>query len=393
MVDLWMAKAEAGLPWDAIEDIHSVLFDIMFSAVFGKDGDHGGSRKISTSVYGHTCHSSLNAKSHEILQVSKGHNRHLLYSAWIHPRLFNWLKCLLPSWRHSLRTINSMMKQRAVYFLQRDSLRESTAATTHFEAVLQQAGNWPGGLSPRLRRVAQDEAYSHMLGGQANIAHIAIWTVRCLTLYQDEQRNVREDLRVAYAEAWRDGRPPSLEEIISSRIQTPHLDAFLQEVLRCRPALSFVLRQTIHSTDILGYEIPPCTQVFIPTFGPGMTESPLCVPNEHASMSGRRVGSAARVVHGWEDPEEFRPVRWLHEDGDSGEVRFDPHTGPFLTFGAGRRGCFGKPLAYLSLRILLTLWIWNFDFEELPEDLRQDADFGLHPAMLPRTCYMKLSKA
>lgn len=346
----------------------------------------------------------MNAKSYEVLRASKTHNHHLLYSAWIHPRLLYWLKRLLPSWRRSLRIVDAMVRQRVVHFLQMTSLSKSTATGTNFEAILQRASERPGGLSPGLLTVAQDEAYSHMLGGQANVAHAATWAVKYLTRYQDEQHTVREDLRAAYAEARREGRPPHLEEITSPRVPTPRLDAFLHEILRCRPALSFVLRQTIHSTDVLGYAIPPRTQVFIPTFGPGMTESslPRRGPTAEGASQGEQrevviPGSGDRATHpGWEDPERFRPGRWLHYGGEGDlarEVpRFDPHSGPFLTFGAGRRGCFGKPLAFLSLRILLTLWIWNFDFEELPEDLRRDADFGLHPAMLPGSCYVKLTK-
>lgn len=297
-----------------------------------------------------------------------------------------------------------MMKQRAVQFLRRKPPSKSTAAETHFEAILQRASDQPGGLSPWLITVAQDEAYSHMLGGQANVAHAATWAVKYLTLYQDEHHSIREDLRAAYAEARQEGRPPRLEEIMSSRVQTPHLDAFLHEVLRCRPALSFVLRETIRSTDILGYEIPPRTEILIPTFGPGMTEPPLrrTWTTEDASFGdqGEAIPGATtpRAAHpGWEDPERFRPGRWLRRGDGGGSagagLRFDPHSGPFLTFGAGRRGCFGKPLACLSLRILLTLWIWNFDFEELPEDLRREVDFALQPAMLPGNCYVRLKKA
>jgi cytochrome P450 len=45
------------------------------------------------------------------------------------------------------------------------------------------------------------------------------------------------------------------------------------------------------------------------------------------------------------------------EKGDE----FDPSAKPVLAFGLGLRGCFGKRLAYVEIRILITLIIWNFE--------------------------------
>lgn len=51
----------------------------------------------------------------------------------------------------------------------------------------------------------------------------------------------------------------------------------------------------------------------------------------------------------------FNPSRWLVQ-GDKGE-EFDPNAGPQLAFGAGVRQCYGKRLAYLEIRILVSLII------------------------------------
>lgn len=65
------------------------------------------------------------------------------------------------------------------------------------------------------------------------------------------------------------------------------------------------------------------------------------------------------------DPEDigvFKPERWLvpaSSGKDTGlKYEFDSSAGPVLAFGLGVRSCFGKRLAYLELRILLTVIIW-----------------------------------
>ena len=72
----------------------------------------------------------------------------------------------------------------------------------------------------------------------------------------------------------------------------------------------------------------------------------------------------------WDDSTlgEFRPERWLVPN-EKGELEFEPRAGPQQNFGAGLRGCFGRRLAMLSLRVAFTLLVWNFELLPLPGDL------------------------
>lgn len=67
---------------------------------------------------------------------------------------------------------------------------------------------------------------------------------------------------------------------------------------------------------------------------------------------------------------EFHPDRWLVRSRSSeGEQEFDPTAGPQLAFGLGTRGCYGKRLVYLEMRIVLALVVWNFELLPCPPAL------------------------
>lgn len=107
----------------------------------------------------------------------------------------------------------------------------------------------------------------------------------------------------------------------------------------------------------------------------------------------RSAGSQAEKKEGrareWDpsDISSFKPERWLvrREKGEE----FDPTAGPFLAFGLGTRGCYGKRLAYLELRILLTLIVWNFELLTCPPELS-----GYKSVLItttePTQCYVRL---
>ena len=102
----------------------------------------------------------------------------------------------------------------------------------------------------------------------------------------------------------------------------------------------------------------------------------------------------------WNDNDRalFVPERWLvpvrggrnEADGEADtEVEFDPAAGPSLPFGLGVRGCFGRRLAYMELRILFTLIVWNFELQLCPAELSSyRAIDGL--THKPQQCFLRL---
>lgn len=74
----------------------------------------------------------------------------------------------------------------------------------------------------------------------------------------------------------------------------------------------------------------------------------------------------------WDDSislEEFAPERWLVKNEQTGETEFDFRAAPMQIFGAGIRSCYGKKLAYLEMRTIYSLIVWNFELLSIPDSL------------------------
>jgi hypothetical protein len=71
----------------------------------------------------------------------------------------------------------------------------------------------------------------------------------------------------------------------------------------------------------------------------------------------------------------FNPERWL-SNSSSREIEFNSDAGPVHSFGAGPRGCYGIKQAYMHLRIIFTLIVWNFELQPTPEALSSFAVLG-----------------
>lgn len=211
---------------------------------------------------------------------------------------------------------------------------------------------------------------------------------------QDAQAKLRRQLCVSYAEARAEKRQPTVSEIVHNA--APYLDAFIEESLRCTKTLPVLIRQATVDTSILGYHIPKDTTIIILSRGASITESAIQVPDDIRSKSS--LATRERVPN-WNDNEitQFKPERWIKTKEQTGgtaefdNIEFDTCAGPMLTFGGGPRGCFGKRLAYLELRIMLTLLVWNFDFEQCAPELSSYESIDIFTTM-PRQCYAKLRK-
>lgn len=179
-----------------------------------------------------------------------------------------------------------------------------------------------------------------------------------------------------------EGRSLGIKEIIGKRI--PYLDATIEEVLRCASTAPVVDRQALVDTEILGHPVPKGTIVTCLVGGPSMMTPGFAVDEGLRSPSSQAAKKSGRD-RAW-DPEDmtlFKPERWIV----NGE--FDAMAGPQLAFGLGTRGCYGKRLVYVEMRILLTLIVWNFELLQCPPALSGYKSM-LITTNEPRQCFVRL---
>lgn len=142
----------------------------------------------------------------------------------------------------------------------------------------------------------------------------------------------------------------SYEDIKSgSKIHScKYLTAFLHEVMRMAPPVPADLSREVlpGGTTVDGHYIP----------------EGLCV------STGLYCLNYNKDVY--PEPFKFRPERWIvagyNTAGSSAEEVALAESG-FCTFSAGSRGCIGKNLAWLEMRLVLAKLLWSFEVKADPK--------------------------
>lgn len=104
------------------------------------------------------------------------------------------------------------------------------------------------------------------------------------------------------------------------------------------------------------------------------TPIPLLVPHmnlEEAKLNGYTIPKGSKVVvnawwlannpEWWKKPEEFRPERFLEEEGGTDAVTGGRADFRYLPFGVGRRSCPGIILALPIIGIAIGKLVMNFE--------------------------------
>lgn len=219
-----------------------------------------------------------------------------------------------------------------------------------------------------------------------------MWSIKMLADNPHEQAKLRKVLQDAFPQALAERRLLTNDEIHDTNI--PYLDAAIEELLRCSPTLTINSRTAMKDTIVLGHHIPKGTLVLLTgTNMHGTHLPPYPIEESQRSESSRnaRIQGKASGVWNEDDMGEFKPSRWLKDDGEGRQV-FDSMAGPSLGFGLGIRGCYGRRLAYIEMRSLIVLIVWRFVLEKCPEEVAgYEAVDGI--TRRPKKCFVKLRNA
>uniref|UniRef100_A0A803ML94 Uncharacterized protein n=1 Tax=Chenopodium quinoa TaxID=63459 RepID=A0A803ML94_CHEQI len=127
-----------------------------------------------------------------------------------------------------------------------------------------------------------------------------------------------------------------------------YLKAVMKEALRLHPPSPLLLfRESVQDAKINGFDITAGTLVII------------------------NVWAIQRDSIYWEEPEQFRPERFLNDSNSSSSVDFRGQDFQYIPFGAGRRGCPGISFGMVAAELVIATLINEFELK-LPGGIQGD---------------------
>ena len=237
--------------------------------------------------------------------------------------------------------------------------------------------------------MVRDELFAFLIAGHETSSTTIGWGIKYLSDSPQVQQRLRDVLREQYPDEAAAKTNPSATKIVKREI--PYLDAVLEEILRCSNTANGAIRNAKVDMDLLGYRIPAGTDVYLLSNGPGFMSPAFEVDESRRSPTSRENKDKSGGQWNSAGIGAFNPDRWLTYDEKGGEF-FNPRAGPQLAFGGGPRGCYGKRAAYINLRILIVLVVWNFELKRTPTALGGSAamDKLTHR---PQQCFVQLGLA
>ncbi|EXC20879.1 Cytochrome P450 704C1 [Morus notabilis] len=214
----------------------------------------------------------------------------------------------------------------------------------------------------------RDIILNFIIAGKDSSANTLTWFSYLVCKHPLVQERIAQEVREA-AEAHEDSiSPEEFSELITEEAlnKMQYLHAAITETLRLYPAVPLDGKAPVED-DILpdGYKVKKGDEITYMAYAMG------------------------RMTNIWgDDAEEFRPERWLDDDG----VFRSESPFKFTAFHAGPRICLGKEFAYRQMKILAALLLKFFKFKRVDE--RKEAkyrtmftlqmDEGLHLYAFPR---------
>ncbi|GAM91069.1 hypothetical protein ANO11243_091160 [Dothideomycetidae sp. 11243] len=366
LVDLWRAKSRLvpGHPFEATDDINHTALDAIWAVAFGTDIGTVQAQCQALEKNLPEAYEAITVLAHDLEAAA-----HTLF-----PRLAHWLRRQTRRWKRAKISKDRLLQDRLddakARFLNTESREDMVdCATDHMVFREHQAAIKEGRTPQYDTPGAKDELLTFLLAGHETTSTAIRWAVKFLADHPEVQSKLRSTLRTVYP----DEQLPSGAEI--ARANIPYFDATIEEVLRLGLTIPGQTRIALHDTEVLGYAIPKGVEVSFMCNGPGFVR-----PDPFAAKD--------KAVPEWDQATigAFEPDRWLKRN-EAGKTVFDANAGPTSQFGAGVRGCFGRKLAYLELRIMFTVLIWHFEFPELDDSL-SSYNAALASTRIPVKCYV-----
>jgi cytochrome P450 len=168
---------------------------------------------------------------------------------------------------------------------------------------------------------AIDEIKQYLWAGTETTALTLAWALYEISRRPELAERVRREAEEVYGD-----REPTANDYSA----LAYTRAIIQETMRIYPPVWGLIRVAVEADVIGGKEIKPGDRVVLFSYG------------------------AHHNVKFWEDPEEFRPERWMAGNAKK-QVKYS-----YLPFGAGKRSCIGGAMSQVENTLALSLLLRRF---------------------------------
>ncbi|KAG1839466.1 cytochrome P450 [Suillus tomentosus] len=183
-----------------------------------------------------------------------------------------------------------------------------------------------------------------LLAGYETTSISLTWALIELSRHPDIQTRLREEL-LAF------GPDPTYDQL---KANLPYLDAIVHEILRLHPPVPEFVRLAA-ADDVIPLSTP------VRTVSGNMTDNISIAKGTLITISAAAINRSSAI---WgPHAKEFKPDRWLTEDGIGGKAKEVQGHRHLLTFVDGPRTCLGKDFAIMEFKTVLSVLVKNFVFE------------------------------
>ncbi|KAK5638610.1 hypothetical protein RI129_012905 [Pyrocoelia pectoralis] len=170
-----------------------------------------------------------------------------------------------------------------------------------------------------------------------------LWAHLCK--YPDVQVKIQEEIDRVVGRS----RLPNLDD----RKNMPYTEAVLRESLRMDPVVPInIPRRCLEDTTLGGYSIPKVKRFFLVFLLQHALQDTLVLISLWSANYDSQV---------WDDPEQFRPERFLDDNGNLLKKYYT------VSFGGGKRLCVGETFSRNNMFLMLSGLLQNFNFKAVGE--------------------------
>ncbi|EWZ30892.1 cytochrome P450 [Fusarium oxysporum Fo47] len=188
----------------------------------------------------------------------------------------------------------------------------------------------------------KDQLLTFLAAGHETTSSAITWACYLLTKHPEYQAKLREEVRNGLPEDLAANPTVDLAGILE---QLPYLNGIMHETLRLYPTVPLTMRQAIRDTRIGDQFIPEGTDIMVSIW----------YINRSEAIWGP-------------DATEFKPERWITDDGKPNQNGGASSNYNFLTFLHGPRSCIGQGFAKAELRCLLATMVRSFEWTLAMDD-------------------------